>query len=181
MYGIMFTPRPGVVATELLRVTKPGGRIALANWTPTGFIGQLFDVFKRHVPPPPGLPSPMLWSAEDVVRQRLAAGTREIRFARRIAHLRFPFAPAGTVEFFRQYYGPTQRAFASLSPESRAALRADLDNHQSRHNVSTRSDETDNPAEYLEVCARRAHVPALAPAADETVGRAMALAEDFGC
>ncbi len=156
MYGVMFTPRPEVVTSELLRVTRPGGRIALANWTPGGFIGKLFDVFKRHVPPPPGLPSPMLWGDEKVVRDRLAAGTDYLRLTRRIARLRFPFNPAGTVEFFRQYYGPTQRAFVSLAPEAQAALRADLEDLQSRHNVSARADETENLAEYLEVQARRA-------------------------
>jgi len=183
MYGVMFAPRPDIVASELLRVTKPGGRIALANWTPTGFIGKLFDVFKRHVAPPPGLPSPMLWGAEKVVRDRLAAGTSDLRLTRRIARLRFPFDPAGTVEFFRQYYGPTQRAFASLSSEAQAALRGDLEDLQSRHNVSFRADETDTPAEYLEVLARRAGetAPALAPAEAHGTSPALALAAELDC
>ena len=163
MYGVMFAPRPDIVARELLRVTKPGGRIALANWTPAGFIGKLFDVFKCHVAPPPGLPSPMLWGDEEAVRDRLAAGSSGLRLTRRIARLRFPFDPVGTVEFFRQYYGPTQRAFASLSSEAQAALRADLEDLQSRHNVSTRANETENLSEYLEVHALRAGKTAPAP------------------
>jgi SAM-dependent methyltransferase len=156
MYGIMFAPQPHVVARELLRVTKPGGRIALANWTPTGLIGQMFDVFKRHVAPPAGLPSPMLWGDEAAVRARLGSGTSHLRLTRRMARMRYPFDPAATVEFFRQYYGPTQRAFASLAPAAQAALRADLVELQARHNVSVRPDETDTPAEYLEVYALRA-------------------------
>lgn len=156
MYGVMFAPRPDIVASELLRVTRPGGLIALANWTPEGFLGKLFGVFKRHVTPPAGLPSPMLWGDEAVVRERLGAGASDLQLTRRIARLRFPFDPAGTVEFFRQYYGPTQRAFASLAPEAQAALRADLEDLQSRHNVSAQPNETDNPAEYLEVHAVRA-------------------------
>ena len=68
MYGVMFAPRPDWVVRELCRVTKPGGLIALANWTPSGFIGKMFAVFARHVPPPAGLPSPLLWGDETVVR-----------------------------------------------------------------------------------------------------------------
>jgi SAM-dependent methyltransferase len=156
MYGAMFAPRPDIVVGELLRVTKPGGLIAMANWTPTGFIGKMFSVFSRHIAPPAGLPSPLLWGDERVVRDRLGAGTSDLRLTRRIARMRFPFDPAGTVEFFRQYYGPTQRAFASLTTEAQAALRADLEDLQYRHNVSTRAGETETPAEYLEIHARRA-------------------------
>jgi SAM-dependent methyltransferase len=183
MYGVMFAPRPDMVVSELLRVTKPGGLIALANWTPTGFIGKLFGVFSRHIAPPAGLPSPMLWGDETMVRDRLAAGTRALRLTRRIARLRFPFDSAGTVEFFRQYYGPTQRAFASLGPEAQAALRADLEELQSRHNVSTTANETDTPAEYLEIHARRAGQPEARPLRYGTMrtSPALALAADLDC
>ncbi|HVM47868.1 MAG TPA: class I SAM-dependent methyltransferase [Candidatus Acidoferrum sp.] len=183
MYGVMFAPNPELVASELLRVTKPGGLIALANWTPSGFIGKMFEVFKRHVAPPPGLASPMLWGSEQVVRERLAEGTSDLRLTRRIARLRFPFDPAGTVEFFRQYYGPTQRAFASLSAEAQATLRADLEALQSQHNVSTRPGETDNPAEYLEVHACRAGETEAGTFGSAARGgsRAMALAADLDC
>jgi SAM-dependent methyltransferase len=183
MYGVMFAPRPDVIASELLRVTRPGGRIALANWTPAGFIGKLFDVFKRHVAPPPGLPSPMLWGDERVVRDRLGAGSDYLRLTRRIARLRFPFNSAGTVEFFRQYYGPTQRAFASLLPEAQAALRADLEDLQSRYNVSARANETENLAEYLEVHARRKGPPQAEPRRPTTdvMSPDLALVGDLGC
>jgi len=156
MYGVMFAPRPDRVVNELCRVTKPGGLIALANWTRQGFIGKMFAVFARHLPPPPGLPSPLLWGDETVVRDRFNGTADQIRFTRRIARMCFPFDPSGTVEFFRRYYGPTQRSFEALKPEAQASLRRDLVELQTRHNVSTRPNETDTPSEYLEVHVRRA-------------------------
>jgi SAM-dependent methyltransferase len=156
MFGIMFAPRPEWVVAELERVTKPGGFIALANWTPGGFIGKMFEVFGRHVTAPKGVPSPLLWGDEDTVRDRLRGGFDEMRFTPRIAAMRLPFDPAGTVEFFRKYYGPTQRAFESLAPEAQAALRADLEQLQSKHNASAEPGTTDTRAEYLEIRARRA-------------------------
>jgi SAM-dependent methyltransferase len=156
MFGVMFTPQPNVVAAELRRVTKPGGRVALANWTPEGFIGKMFNIFKAHLPPPPaGVPTPMGWGDEATVRSRLQHGFADVRLTRRIALMRYPFPPAETVEFFRQYYGPTQRAFASLDGPAQAALRRDLVELQTTHNIVGRSDTTEVAAEYLEVVATR--------------------------
>jgi SAM-dependent methyltransferase len=156
MYGVMFAPRPELIAHELCRVTRPGGLIALANWTPGGFIGKMFAVFARHLPPPAGIPSPLLWGDEAVVRDRFNGAIRYLRLTRRIARMCFPFDPAGTVEFFRRYYGPTQRAFETLDPVSRAKLRHDLVELETRHNVSSSPNETDTPSEYLEIHAHRA-------------------------
>jgi len=155
MYGVMFTPQPERIVDELRRVTKPGGTIALANWTPTGFIGKMFGVFRRHVPPPAGLPSPLQWGDEEIVSERLRAGFRNLRMTRRIARMCYPLDPAGTVEFFRQYYGPTHRAFASLTPSAQADLRADLERLQSGHNVAAQPGHTEVLAEYLEIQATR--------------------------
>lgn len=157
MFGAMFAPRPEVVAAELLRVTKPGGFVAMANWTPEGFIGKMFEVFKRHVPPPPanGVPSVMLWGSEPTVRQRLAAFS-EMKHERRIAAMRYPFPPAETVDFFRRYYGPTGKAFEALTPEAQAALRRDLVELQAAHNSANGPGATEALAEYLEVVAVRA-------------------------
>lgn len=155
MYGVMFTPQPERIVDEFRRVTRSGGMIALANWTPSGFIGKMFGVFKRHVPPPAGLPSPLLWGDEDAVRERLRDGFDSLRLTRRLARMRYPFDPAGTVEFFRQYYGPTHRAFASLTPGARADLRADLVQLQSGHNVAAQPGHTEVLAEYLEIQAAR--------------------------
>ena len=155
MYGVMFAPRPEVVAAELFRVTRPGGLVAFANWTPEGFIGKMFDVFQRHLPPPPpGIPSTMLWGDEPTVRERLKAFA-EVRCARRIARMSHPFSPDQTVEFFRQYYGPTQKAFAALDEPHQQALRADLVAFQTQHNTAGNPNHTESLAEYLEVVATR--------------------------
>ena len=155
MFGVMFAPRPDLVAAELLRVTKPGGQVALANWTPEGFLGKMFKVFKTHLPSgPAGVPSPMSWGDEPTVRSRLQA-FGDVRLVRRIALMRYPFPPAETVEFFRQYYGPTQRAFASLDVSVQAALRRDLVELQTTNNIATTPGTTEVAAEYLEVVALR--------------------------
>jgi hypothetical protein len=135
----------------LLRVTKPGGQVALASWTPEGFLGKMFNVFKAHLPSPPaGVPSPMGWGDEATVRSRLANGFAEVRLTRRVERMRYPFPPAETVEFFRQYYGPTRRSFASLVSSAQAALRRDLVELQTRHNIAGTPGTTEVAAEYLE-------------------------------
>jgi SAM-dependent methyltransferase len=156
MFGVMFAPRPSIATTEMLRVTRPAGRVAMANWTPEGFIGEMFQIFKAHLPPPsPGVPSPMAWGDEATVRARLRHGFSEVRLTRRIALMGYPFPPAETVEFFRQYYGPTQKAFAALDPAGQAALRRDLVKLQTAHNCATTPGTTEVAAEYLEVVAVR--------------------------
>lgn len=154
MFGVMFTPQPAAALAEIWRVTKPGGQIALANWTPEGFIGRMFSIFRRHLPPPPaGVPSPMDWGNETIVRHRLQAGFSHARLVRRIERMRYPFPPAETVEFFRKYYGPTLRAFESLPATGQAALRRDLVELQTRHNTAADTNTTEVAAEYLEVTA----------------------------
>lgn len=156
MFGVMFTPRPAVAAAEMRRVTRPGGRIAMANWTPGGFIGKMFQVFKAHLPPPPaGVPSPMGWGDEPTVQARLQQGFTDLSLTRRIALMRYPFPPAETVDFFRQYYGPTHKAFAALDADAQAALRRDLVELQTAHNIATIPGTTEIAAEYLEVVAVR--------------------------
>jgi 2-polyprenyl-3-methyl-5-hydroxy-6-metoxy-1,4-benzoquinol methylase len=156
MFGVMFAPRPSIATAEMLRVTRPGGRVALANWTPEGFIGKMFKVFKAHLPPPPaGVPSPMGWGDEATVRARLRHGFSDVRLTRRIAMMRHPFPPAETVEFFRQYYGPTQKAFTALDLAGQAALRRELVELQTAHNTATTPGTTEVAAEYLEVVAVR--------------------------
>jgi len=155
MFGAMFAPRPDVVAAELFRVTRPGGFVAMANWTPEGFIGKMFEVFKRHLPPPPpGLPSVMLWGREATVRDRLAM-FGGLRLTRQIAAMRYPFPPDATVDFFRRYYGPTAKAFEMLPPEGQAALWRDLVDLQAAHNTAGVPGTTETLAEYLEVIAVR--------------------------
>src|SRR5579859_6401869 len=92
MFGAMFAPRPELVAAELARVCRPGGIIAMANWTPEGFVAKQFALGNRYAPPPEGVPPPVLWGDEQVVRQRLGAVTSEIRTARRTADFDYPFS-----------------------------------------------------------------------------------------
>lgn len=155
MYGAMFAPRPDLVAAELKRVVKPGGIIAMANWTPTGFIGQMFKTTAGHVPPPAGMPSPVLWGKDDVVRERFGDGVSEVKTTPRVVPFAFPFSPAEVVEHFRVYYGPTNKAFGALDEEKQAALRRDLEDLWSAHNRAT-DGTTSVEAEYLEVVAVRA-------------------------
>lgn len=154
MFGAMFAPRPHLVAAELARVCRSGGRLAMANWTPGGFIGQLFKITGRHVPPPP-MPSPLMWGEEATVRERLGEGFTDLQFMRRDLVMAFPMTPPEAVEFFRTWYGPTQRAFAALDEEGQTALRGDLEQLWSEHNCAT-DGTTRIIAEYLEVRATRA-------------------------
>jgi SAM-dependent methyltransferase len=154
MFGAMFAPRPDVVASELVRVCRPGGEIAMANWTPTGFIGELFKVTGKHVAPPAGVPSPLLWGDEATARERLSRRATDIRTTRIPGKMKFPFSIAETVEFYRLYYGPTLRAFAGLSEVAQAALRRDLEDLYALHNEAT-DGTTCITAEYLEVVACR--------------------------
>ena len=152
MYGAMFAPRPELVSSELVRVCKPGGRIAMANWTPAGFIGQMFKITGKHVPPPPTMPSPIKWGDEATVRERLRDGIADLQVTSKICTFSFPFGPADVVEYFRMYYGPTQRAFAALDENGQAALRKDLEQAWSENNKAT-DGSTEVDAEYLEVVA----------------------------
>lgn len=155
MFGAMFTPRPELAAAELIRVCRPGGTIAMANWTGGGFTGQMFKTNAKHVPPPPGMPSPLLWSDEATVRQRLADGIAGLEMTVQPIEMTFPFPPADVVEHFRLYFGPTNKAFNSLSEEGQEALRADLVRLWTENNFAT-DGTTRVPSEYMEVIAKRA-------------------------
>jgi len=150
IFGAMFAPRPERVAVELVRVCRPGGTIAMANWTGNGFIGQMFKTFARFIAPP-GMPSPVLWGDENAVRERLGAALSDLRLTRVNYRFDYPFGPAEVVEFFRKYYGPTTRAFATLDDADSTALRAALVELWSSHNKSTDAARTIVDSEYLQV------------------------------
>jgi len=152
LFGAMFAPRPQLVATEFLRVCRPGGRIAMGNWTREGFIGQMFKTFARFIAPP-GMPSPGLWGDESTVRERLGAHVSDLRLTRVIYQFNYPFSPADVVEFFRQNYGPTTRAFATLGAADQASLRKELVELWALHNKAGGRARTIVDAEYLEVVA----------------------------
>jgi SAM-dependent methyltransferase len=150
IFGAMFAPRPELVSAELLRVCRPGGTIAMANWTAEGFIGRMFKTFARFIAPP-GMPAPVLWGNEEIVRQRLGPGLSSVRLTRVNYQFDYPFGPADVVEFFRRYYGPTTRAFATLNETDRSLLRAELVDLWSSANLAKESGRTIVDAEYLEV------------------------------
>ena len=154
LIGAMFAPRPELVAAELTRVCRPGGMIAMANWTPGGFIGKLFKVIARHIAPS-GMPAPVLWGDEGTVRTRFSKGISGLRCALHMYHFDYPFPPREVVEFFRTNYGPMTRAFASLDAKSQEQLRDELVQLWSTHNQAT-GNTTKVEAEYLEVIAIRA-------------------------
>ena len=123
-FGVMFAPDHSKSAAELLRVCRLGGRIGLASWTPGGFIGQMFRLVSRHVPPPAGVKSPLLWGTRDHL-QTLFAGAASIAHTVREFNFRYE-SPEHFVEIFRAYYGPTFKAFAALDANGQAALETDL-------------------------------------------------------
>jgi SAM-dependent methyltransferase len=153
MFGAMFAYRPARAAAELLRVTRPGGRVAMANWTPGGFIGHMLRVHTSLVPPPPGVPSSLGWGEEDVVRERLGGGVTSLVCTKRTLELRFPFPPAAVTELFATCYGPTVTTLRATDPDGSSRLRAELTRLFQQHNLAT-DGTTAVASEYLDVQAR---------------------------
>jgi ubiquinone/menaquinone biosynthesis C-methylase UbiE len=148
-FGAMFTPDHTKPAREMLRVVRNGGRIALANWTPESFIGQLFKVIGRHIAPPAGLKSPALWGTEAHLMELFGAQATAIRAVRKHFHFRYRSA-AHWLQVFRDYYGPTHKAFAALNPAGQDALAKEITELLTQHNVGGPSSLV-VPSEYLEV------------------------------
>jgi SAM-dependent methyltransferase len=148
-FGCMFAPRHARTAQEMLRVTRPGGRIGMANWAPEGFIGEVFKLVGRHVPPPAGVQSPALWGTEPHLVELFGPQAADIRTQRRDFNFRYRSA-AHFIDVFRDYYGPTHKAFAALDDAGRQSLRSELEALLERRNVGgTRALVV--PGEYLEV------------------------------
>jgi SAM-dependent methyltransferase len=155
MFGAMFAAHPQQAASELLRVTRSGGRIAMANWTPDGFIGNMLRVTVGYLPPPPGVPSVLQWGDPGIVQERFGGGVFKLSFTRRPMVLAFPFGPRETVELFRTWYGPTVRAFAALGEDRQGAYFDDLVRLWTQHNTAGPG-ATRVESEFLEVYAVRA-------------------------
>ncbi len=150
-FGVMFAPHQEQAAFELARVVRRGGRIGLANWTPDGFIGQLFRTIGRHVPPPAGVRSPALWGSAARLGELFPG--QQVSAEKRIFHFRYE-SPAHWLSVFRRLYGPTHRAFAALDPAGQAALEADILDLLQRFNRGG-AQTLIVPSEYLEVVVTR--------------------------
>ena len=153
-FGVMFAPNQPRAAAELLRVVRPGGRIGLANWTPEGFIGELFRVMARFVPPPPGLAPPAAWGTEPRLVELFGHQASGLRSRQREFVFRYRSAEHW-IELFRDYYGPTHRAFAALDEAGKKALHEALLNLLAKYNRGGR-DTLIVPSDYLEVVIKRA-------------------------
>jgi ubiquinone/menaquinone biosynthesis C-methylase UbiE len=152
-FGVMFTPDQDRAAAEMVRVCKRGGRIGLANWTPEGFIGQLFKTIAKHVPPPPGAKSPALWGTRARIAELFEPHATSVKSAQRNFVFRYR-SPEHWLEVFRNYYGPVLKTFAALEPAAQAPLQRDLMALIDQFNRS--GDGTMVvPGEYLEIVITR--------------------------
>ena len=153
-FGAMFAPDQARTAREMMRVLRPGGRLGMANWTPEGFIGRLFKVIGSHVSPPAGLKSPALWGSEAHLAELFGASAAQIRCERQVFNFRYRSA-AHWVQVFRDYYGPTHKAFAALDAAGQQALERDLHALLTELNVAGNASLV-VPAAYLEVVITKA-------------------------
>jgi len=152
-FGVMFAPDHAKSAAEMLRVCRPGGRIGMANWTPEGFIGQMFKTLGRHMPPPAGVQPPSLWGTQAHLRTLFGDQAASIQATPRLFNFRYRSA-AHFIEVFRTWYGPVLKAFASLPPDKATALEQDLGELLNRLNRAG-PDSLVVPSEYLEIVITR--------------------------
>ena len=156
-FGVMFTPQHARSAGELMRVVRPGGRIGLANWTPEGFVGQLFKVIGSFVPPPAGVKSPALWGTTAHLEELFGRGASDIRSERRMFNFRY-HSPEHFVQIFRDFYGPTHKAFAALDANGQKGLSDGIIALVERMNIGGAGPMV-VPGEYLEVVITRKGQP----------------------
>ncbi|MCI0507981.1 MAG: class I SAM-dependent methyltransferase [Gammaproteobacteria bacterium] len=152
-FGVMFTPDQKQAARELTRVLRSGGRIGMANWTPEGFLGQLFRVIGSYIPAPAGLQSPMLWGSEPRIVELFGHDAADIHCQRKTYTFRYQSA-AHWIEVFRNYYGPMHKAYAALDADRQKELTEDLTALLERLNVGGR-DSLVVPGEYMEIVITR--------------------------
>lgn len=148
VFGVMFAPDHQRAAGQIARVTRPGGTVALASWTPDGFVGEMFGVITQHVPGPPGVASPMLWGTEQHLTGLFGTAVADARSARHTCTFRFTSAEE-FVAFFGRWYGPTVKAFEVLGENGRAALAADL-THLARRRDRNHGGSIAIPGTYLQ-------------------------------
>ncbi|WP_447920409.1 class I SAM-dependent methyltransferase [Achromobacter aegrifaciens] len=152
-FGVMFTADQDKAAAELIRVCRPGGKIGLANWTPDGFIGQVFKTIGKHLPPPAGVKSPALWGTRARIEEMFGPHASSIKTEPRDFVFRYR-SPEHWLQVFKTYYGPLLKAFGALEPAAQTALTGDLMAQIERFNRS--GDATMVvPSEYLEIVVTR--------------------------
>ena len=152
-FGVMFTPDQDRAAAELIRVCRHGGKIGLANWTPEGFIGQVFKTIGKHMPPPAGVKSPALWGTRARIAELFEPHAVSIKSSQRNFVFRYR-SPEHWLEVFKGYYGPLLKTFAALAPAGQAALRRDLMALIGQFNRSGDASLV-LPSEYLEIVITR--------------------------
>jgi SAM-dependent methyltransferase len=160
MFGAMFAPRPELVARECARVLRPGGLLAMGNWGPGAFVARMFKIGSSHVPPPPGIQPPILWGDDATVRQRLEPWFTNIDIKPIPIDFDMPTSPAGAVDFFRTWFGPTKVAFSKLDPAGQQALAADLEHLWASENTAPApASHTLIHHEYIQITATRSNTP----------------------
>lgn len=153
-FGVMFTPNQAQAAGELVRVCRSGGKIGLANWTPSGFIGSLFKVLGAHVPPPAGVASPALWGTRDWIETTFGGKARAIDVIEKSFVFRY-CSPQHFIDVFREFYGPVHKAFLALEPARQADLESAIADLIAERNTAT-DGSMRVPATYAEVIVTKA-------------------------
>ena len=153
MFGAMFAPRPEVAASEMRRVCKSGGRIAMANWTPTGVAGQMFALSGKYLPPPPA-PPPVLWGDPETVKERFGDRVSDLKLTKRMAEMTYDMPPSEVVQFFRKYFGPTVMTFKAVPEDRHEELTRDMEAIWAENNQS-KDGGTLVFGEFLEVIATK--------------------------
>ncbi len=154
LIGAMFAPRPELVASEMVRVTKPGGKIVMGNWTPTGLTGQMFKIVAKHVPPPPIFPSPVLWGTKEKVEERFGDAVSDVRVTAYPYLFNYPFSPKEVADFFIKLYGPTNKAYNALEGDAQRAFYDEFVGFWASNNVKT-DGTTSIVSELVEVVATK--------------------------
>ena len=153
LIGAMFAPRPVLAASEMKRVCKPGGKIIMGNWTPEGFIGKMFKIVSKYVPPSPLMESPLKWGQDEVVKERLKDDIKELKLSRRMYPFHYPYDAFQVVEMYREYFGPINRAFHILNEKGQKNLHEELEHLWKSHSTANNENEVTVNAEILEVIA----------------------------
>ena len=148
-FGVMFAPNQEKAASELIRACKSGGKVGMANWTPDGFIGQLFKTIGKHVAPPKGVKSPALWGTNEWLDRNFGTRANSIEIIEKQFMLRYP-TPKFFVDFFRKYYGPVHKAFLALDSDGQSKLERDILTVIDELNIA-KDGSMCVPSDYLEV------------------------------